>query len=86
MQDRVERIDLLKKIVEGLEEIQRTEEAVAKVRLEMSISSKLFLMRASVTNLRLIAFRQRLGKLSDSYIDLEAKTYDIMQVVDKIQP
>jgi hypothetical protein len=87
MQDRVERTALLKKIEESLAEIKKIEEAAAKIRLELSNASKLFLInRNQVSNLRLIAFRQHLGRLSDSYLDLEAKTYDIMQIVDKIQP
>jgi hypothetical protein len=88
MQDYSDRQKLLKQIDQGLTDIQKLEEKMATLRLELSNSSKRFMLssRLAVTNTSLIAFRQRLGKLSAFYVDLEEKVYDIMEVVDQVEP
>lgn len=87
MQDRAERGTLLKQINETLAEVDLIETEIAQMRRNLSNSAKQFrITPASITLTALIAFRQRLGKLSESYLDLEAKTYAIQLTVDKIQP
>lgn len=78
---------LLKQIVNTLAKLQKIEEDAAKMRLELSNASQLFLLgQNQVTTTRLVAFKQRLGRLSKVYLDLDESVYDVERIVDKIQP
>jgi hypothetical protein len=88
VQDYSEKANLLKQIAEGLDEIQKIEEEISILRIDLGNTTKRFRLhlRSGVTNAPLIAFRQRLGRLSHSYIDIDDKVYELMKIVDKIQP
>ena len=88
MQDYAEKVKLLKQIDTGLADIQKVEEEIASVRLALSNSVKRFQLspRMAVTNTSMIAFRQRLVKLFDSYMELESKVYSLIKAVDRIEP
>ena len=87
MQDHKERFGLLKKINEGLADIQKIEDEIASVRQLLSNQVKLFMVSTtSIKNTALIAYRQRLYKLMEDYITLEFKVSLLAEALDKVQP